>query len=68
MGLHAKQRRGMNGRFMGPINLLMIAACGEAVPALLPAGITSTTSGQALPGVGIKGKMPSPGRKSEILN
>ncbi len=33
---------------------------GEAVPALRPAGIPSTSSGQALPTAGNKGKMPSP--------
>ena len=35
-----------------------IADCGEAVPALRPAGI--------LPALGNKGKMPSPRRKSQI--
>jgi hypothetical protein len=39
---------------------LLIANCGEAVPALRPAGI--------LPAGGNKGKMPSPHRKSKIDN
>ncbi|MEK7993520.1 MAG: hypothetical protein AAB403_06915 [Planctomycetota bacterium] len=39
---------------------LSIADCGEAVPALGPAGI--------LPAVGNKGKMPSPRGKSQIEN
>jgi len=37
-----------------------IVGCGEAVPALRPAGI--------LPAVGNKGRMPSPRRKSAIEN
>jgi hypothetical protein len=41
-------------------SLIPIVLRGEAVPALRPAGIPSTSSGQALPAAENKGKMPSP--------
>jgi len=40
-------------------SLIPIVLRGEAVPALRPAGIPSTSSGQALPAAENKGKMPS---------
>jgi hypothetical protein len=47
---------------------LSIADCGEAVPALRPAGIPSATFRAGLPAAGNKGKMPSPRHKSQIAN
>ena len=46
--------------------LINALASGEAVPALRPAGIPSTSSGQALPAVGNKGKIPSPRSPREM--
>ena len=59
----------MDFRFLPAMRLAgKIYDCGEAVPALRPAGIPSTTLRRGLSAAGNKGKMPSPHWQSAIGN